>query len=181
MVELVRFIGRPGRSVNQKIGTVHPFALEAMQQTGGMTSPKKGRGSQRFLQGGLSAPITVTWEITAACNIACVHCLSSSGRRRPGELKTEQALALVDEMAEMQVFQIHFGGGEPFIYPGIWKVLERCTAHKLVMCISTNGTLITQERARRLKQFDTLYFQVSLDGGIAETNDRIRGKGVFNR
>ncbi len=49
------------------------------------------------------------------------------------------------------------------------------------MCISTNGTLITPERARRLKQFDPLYFQVSLDGGTPQTNDRVRGKGVFER
>ncbi len=111
MTEPVRFIERSHRSHGQKVGNVHPFALTAMQQTGETILQKKGRGSQRFLQGGLSAPITVTWEITAACNIACVHCLSSSGRRRPGELKTEQALTLVDELADMQVFQIHFGGG----------------------------------------------------------------------
>lgn len=181
MAELVRFIGRSGSATGQKVGTVNSLALAAMQQVGEMKPQTKGRGSQRFLQGGLSAPMTVTWEITAACNIACVHCLSASGRRRPGELKKEQALALVDELADMQVFQIHFGGGEPFIYPGIWQVLERCTQRGLVMCVSTNGTLITPERARRLKQFDPLYFQVSLDGGTALTNDNIRGKGVFER
>jgi mycofactocin radical SAM maturase len=180
MVEFVRFMERPNRS-GQKVGTVHPLALAAMQQTGEMVPRPKGRGSQRFLQGGLSAPITVTWEITAACNIACIHCLSASGRRRPRELKAEQALTLVDELADMQVFQIHFGGGEPFIYPGIWQVLERCTERELVMCISTNGTLITAERARRLKKFEPLYFQVSLDGGTPQTNDSIRGKGVFDR
>src|SRR6266702_2687725 len=139
MAELVRFIERPQHSTGQKVGTVHPLALAAMQQTGEQVSRKKGHGSQRFLEGGLSAPMTVTWEITAACNIACTHCLSASGRRRPRQLKTDQALARVDELAEMQVFQIHFGGGEPFIYPGIWKVLERCTERELVMCISTNG------------------------------------------
>src|SRR5438876_8592182 len=181
MVEFVRFIERPDRTAGAKGGTIHPLALAAMEQTGEQVSQQKGRGSQRFLQGGLSAPMTVTWEITAACNIACIHCLSASGRRRPRELKIDQALALVDELAEMQVFQIHFGGGEPFIYPGIWKVLERCTERELVMCISTNGTLITAERARRLKQFDPLYFQVSLDGGTPQTNDSIRGKGVFER
>ncbi len=182
MVEIVRFMERPRRSPQQKSDSdaVHPIALAAMQQTGAMTQPQR-RGSQRFLQGGLSAPITVTWEITAACNIACVHCLSASGRRRPHELTTGQSLALVDELADMQVFQIHFGGGEPFIYPGIWKVLERCTERGLVMCVSTNGTLITQERARRLRQFAPLYFQVSLDGGTPQTNDSIRGKGVFQR
>lgn len=180
MVDFVRFIERPQRS-EQKVGVVHPLALTAMQQTGTLPPQKPERGSQRFLQGGLSAPMTVTWEITAACNIACVHCLSASGRRRPKELKKEQALALVDEMAEMQVFQIHFGGGEPFIYPAIWDVFERCTQRGLVMCVSTNGTLITPQRAKRLKQFDPLYFQVSLDGGTALTNDNIRGKGVFDR
>ena len=187
MAEFVRFIGRQERSQSQKanrVGRVHPLALAAMKQTGEVMPQRRGRGlqgSQRFLQGGLSAPITVTWEITAACNIACVHCLSSSGRRRPRELTTQQSLALVDELAEMQVFQIHFGGGEPFIYPGIWQVLERARERSLVMCVSTNGTLITQERARRLAQLEPIYFHVSLDGGTPETNDRIRGEGVFKR
>src|SRR5437588_531385 len=98
MAEFVRFIERQHRSTSRQsgnVGTVHPLALTAMQQTGEMVPQKSGRGSQRFLQGGLSAPITVTWEITAACNIACVHCLSSSGKRRPRELTTQQALALV--------------------------------------------------------------------------------------
>lgn len=182
MVEFVHFIERQNRSSNGgSVGTVHPLALTAMQQTGEVVPQKTGRGSQRFLQGGLSAPITVTWEITAACNVACVHCLSSSGKRRPRELTTPQALALVDELAEMQVFQIHFGGGEPFMYHGIWEVLERSRDRELVMCISTNGTLITQERARRLAQLEPIYFQVSLDGGTPQTNDRIRGAGVFKK
>ncbi len=190
MTQFIRFVPRSSRSsgasslnlpMHASVGSVHPAARAAMQQTGEMARQQTGRGSQRFLQGGLSAPITVTWEITAACNIACVHCLSSSGQRRPRELTTEQSLALVDELAEMQVFQIHFGGGEPFMYYGIWEVLERCSQRGLVMCVSTNGTLITPERARRLTEFQPLYFQVSLDGGTPQTNDRIRGAGVFQR
>ena len=181
MSEPVRFLGRARRTDGSAIvGEAHPLALNAMRQTGS-PAPTRERGSQRFLQGGLSAPITVTWEITAACNIACVHCLSASGKRRPRELTTQQALALVDELAEMQVFQIHFGGGEPFLYPGIWQVLEHCRERELVMCVSTNGTLITPERAKRLAQLEPIYFQVSLDGGTALTNDRIRGQGVFER
>jgi len=192
MAEPVRFFERRPRMSTQDVsdtpagnkstvGSVHPLALAAMQQTGPQEAQKTGRGSQRFLQGGLSAPITVTWEITAACNIACVHCLSSSGHRRPRELTTQQSLKLVDELAEMQVFQIHFGGGEPFMYYGIWDVLEHARERELVMCISTNGTLITRERARRLAQLEPIYFQVSLDGGTPQTNDRIRGEGVFQR
>jgi mycofactocin radical SAM maturase len=183
----VRFLGRQARhslpmfAPSNLIGKIDPQAQAAMPCTGEAERQETARGSRRFLQGGLSAPITVTWEITAACNIACVHCLSSSGHRRPRELTIEQSLALVDELADMQVFQVHFGGGEPFMYHGFWQVLQRCTERGLVMCVSTNGTLITAERARRLKQYEPLYFQVSLDGGLPATNDLIRGAGVFHR
>src|SRR5690348_14789796 len=80
MAEFVRFIERSNHSARQIGNAIHPRALIAIQQTGNAALQKQGRGSQHFLQGGLSAPITVTWEITAACNIACIHCLSSSGR-----------------------------------------------------------------------------------------------------
>ncbi|MBX5456131.1 MAG: mycofactocin radical SAM maturase [Thermogemmatispora sp.] len=185
MIQFVQFHGRRhegmGSQRRAEPGALHPLARAAFAETGDSPSPAQASGSQRFLQGGLSAPITVTWEITAACNLTCVHCLSSSGKRRPRELTTEQALAVVDELAEMQVFQIHFGGGEPFMYPGIWRVLERCRERDLVMCVSTNGTLITPERARRLAALEPIYFQVSLDGATPETNDRIRGQDAFRR
>ena len=48
---------------------------------------------------GLDAPICLTWELTYACNLACVHCLSSSGQRDDRELSTEQAKAVLDELA----------------------------------------------------------------------------------
>jgi len=55
-------------------------------------------------QYGLDAPICLTWELTYACNLACVHCLSSSGRRDPQELSTGECKALIDEFEAMQVF-----------------------------------------------------------------------------
>ena len=64
---------------------------------------------------GLDAPICLTWELTWACNLACVHCLSSSGRRDPDELTTDEAVAFIDELAAMQVFYVNVGGGEPTI------------------------------------------------------------------
>nr|BBH95441.1 putative coenzyme PQQ synthesis protein E PqqE [Thermogemmatispora argillosa] len=185
MTQFVQFLGRGRRGAEDRglpgPTTLHPLARAAFAETDNPPSAARVSGSQRFLRGGLSAPITVTWEITAACNLACVHCLSSSGKRRPRELTTDQALALVDELAEMQVFQVHFGGGEPFMYPGIWRVLERCRERDLVICVSTNGTLITPERARRLAALEPIYFQVSLDGATPETNDRIRGRDAFRR
>jgi hypothetical protein len=64
---------------------------------------------------GLAAPICLTWELTYACNLACTHCLSSSGRRDPLELSTAEAKALIDEIATMKIFYINIGGGEPMI------------------------------------------------------------------
>ena len=62
-------------------------------------------------QYGLDAPICLTWELTYACNLACVHCLSSSGRRDPRELTTAQCRAVIDELERMQVFYVNIGGG----------------------------------------------------------------------
>ena len=67
------------------------------------------------LELGLDAPICLTWELTWACNLACVHCLSSSGRRDPDELSTAEARAVIDELASMRVFYVNVGGGEPTI------------------------------------------------------------------
>ncbi len=64
---------------------------------------------------GLDAPICLTWELTYACNLACVHCLSSSGKRDPRELSTEQCKAIIDELQRMQVFYVNIGGGEPTV------------------------------------------------------------------
>src|SRR2546423_13360414 len=65
------------------------------------------------LETGLDAPICLTWELTYACNLACVHCLSSSGRRDPRELTTEECRRIIDELERMQVFYVNIGGGGP--------------------------------------------------------------------
>ena len=53
---------------------------------------------------GLDAPICLTWELTYACNLSCVHCLSSSGRRDPRELSTEECFAVIDDLERLKVF-----------------------------------------------------------------------------
>ena len=64
---------------------------------------------------GLAAPICLTWELTYACNLSCIHCLSASGRRDPAELTTSECKRVLDELAAMQVFYINVGGGEPTV------------------------------------------------------------------
>ena len=85
--------------------------------------PAGGRLVEQF-EYGLDAPICLTWELTYACNLACAHCLSSSGRRDPRELTTAQCEAVIDELQRMQVFYINVGGGEPTIRDDFWHLLE---------------------------------------------------------
>ena len=76
---------------------------------------------------GLDAPICLTWELTYACNLACAHCLSSSGRRDPRELTTAEAKAVIDELQRMQVFYVNIGGGEPTVRPDFWELVDYAT------------------------------------------------------
>jgi mycofactocin radical SAM maturase len=128
---------------------------------------------------GLDAPICLTWELTYACNLACVHCLSSSGRRDPRELSTAECKAVIDELQRMQVFYVNIGGGEPTVRPDFWELVDYATAHQVGVKFSTNGVKITPEVAARLAGSDYVDVQISLDGATAEVNDAVRGTGSF--
>lgn len=129
---------------------------------------------------GLNSPICLTWELTYACNLSCVHCLSASGRRDPRELSTEECKAVIDELQRMQVFYVNIGGGEPTVRPDFWELVDYATAHQVGVKFSTNGVRITEEIATRLAANDYVDVQISLDGATAEVNDAIRGPGSFD-
>ncbi|MHB8466539.1 MAG: mycofactocin radical SAM maturase [Acidimicrobiales bacterium] len=137
------------------------------------------KGLAAELKAGLDAPICLTWELTYACNLACVHCLSSSGRRDPAELSTAQAMAVVDELHDLQVFYVNIGGGEPTIRPDFYELVDYCVARGVGVKFSTNGSTITRARAERLAAADYVDVQVSIDGATADTNDPIRGAGSY--
>jgi mycofactocin radical SAM maturase len=138
-----------------------------------------GKALATQLKAGLDAPICLTWEITYACNLQCVHCLSSSGTRDPRELSTDQAKSVLDELRDLQVFYINIGGGEPMIRKDFFEILEHAEANDIGVKFSTNGTYITAENARRLAAMNYLDIQISLDGVDALTNDAVRGKGSY--
>ena len=127
--------------------------------------------------------MNVTWEITEACNLSCSHCLSAE-LRAPGrgELGRDQCLAVIDELARMQVFQVNFGGGEPFLRDDFLDILEHAHRRGITTCVSTNGTVLTGDLVDELRcMTEPVYLQVSLDGAFAATNDAIRGEGTFGR
>jgi mycofactocin radical SAM maturase len=140
--------------------------------------PESAPLRQRFTRG-LDAPICLTWELTYACNLACVHCLSSSGRRDPMELTPAEARQIVDELAAMKVFYVNIGGGEPMLRPDFFELLGYAVEKQVGVKFSTNGTRLTAEKARRLAAMDYVDVQISIDGALASTNDAVRGEGVF--
>jgi mycofactocin radical SAM maturase len=106
-----------------------------------------------------------------------VHCLSSSGTRDPNELTTAEMKAIVDDLHDLQVFYINVGGGEPMLRPDFFEVVEYCVSRGVGVKFSTNGGLLTAEKARRLAELDYVDVQISLDGIDAGTNDAVRGDG----
>ena len=131
------------------------------------------------LKRGLDAPICLTWELTYACNLQCVHCLSSSGVRDRRELSTAQAFAIIDELQRLKVFYVNIGGGEPMIRPDFFPIIEYATSHGVGVKFSTNGAYIDERAARRLAAMNYVDVQISLDGLDAATNDAVRGHGSY--
>lgn len=129
---------------------------------------------------GLDAPICLTWELTYACNLQCVHCLSSSGQRDERELSTAEAKRVLDELRDLQVFYINIGGGEPMVRRDFFELLEYSIAQGIGVKFSTNGAFINAEKARQLASMDYLDIQISLDGIDAATNDAVRGEGSYD-
>jgi 12,18-didecarboxysiroheme deacetylase len=122
----------------------------------------------------------VVWNITRACNLKCVHCYakaSESGDEK--ELTTEEAKAMIDDLAEFGVPVLLFSGGEPLVRGDLVDLARYAVSRGMRAVISTNGTLITKDKARELKGVGLSYVGVSLDG-MEEVNDHFRGKkGAF--
>ena len=122
----------------------------------------------------------VVWNATRACNLRCVHCYARADERiHEKELSHEEGLALLDDLAEFGVPVVLFSGGEPLVRPDLVELARYAVSKGMRAVISTNGTLIDEETAARLRDVGLSYVGVSLDG-MEEVNDRFRGKkGAF--
>jgi 12,18-didecarboxysiroheme deacetylase len=124
----------------------------------------------------------VVWNCTRRCNLKCVHCYSQSENKQyEGELTTDEGLAMIEDLAKFGVPVTLFSGGEPLVRQDLFTLIERTVKLGMRAVISTNGTLITEEKAERLKAFNLSYVGVSLDG-LRDVNDRFRGvSGAFEK
>ncbi|MBF0530726.1 MAG: heme b synthase [Deltaproteobacteria bacterium] len=130
-----------------------------------------------------SAPRLVAWEVTRACNLACLHCRAAAiDFPDPGQLDTAEGLRLIDQIAAMSRETILIlTGGEPLLRPDIFDLASHGTAVGLKVVMAPNGTMITAERAKRMKESGIQRISVSIDGATAKDHDYFRGViGAFD-
>lgn len=145
-----------------------------------------GRDSSRMpahlLQFSQDKKPVVVWNSTRRCNLRCIHCYSESqDRKYSGELTTEEAKSLIEDLAEFKAPVLLFSGGEPLLRDDLYELGAYAFSLGIRPVISTNGTLIDDRAAKKIKESSFSYVGISLDG-IQENNDRFRGvKGAFNQ
>lgn len=125
----------------------------------------------------------VVWNLTRTCNLKCVHCYTASeARAYPGEVTTEQAKATLYDLAEFKVPAVLFSGGEPLVRKDLFELAAHARSRSLHVVLSTNGTLIDLETAKRLKELEFAYVGISLDSAIPAVHDTFRGvQGAYQR
>ena len=125
------------------------------------------------------------WHLSEACNLKCLHCYQEN--HTPVQLKYDDLIKILNQYRELldklkTTGHINLTGGEPLCSPYFFKILDefKKDSNKYSFSILTNGTLMTEEYAKRIKSYNPEYVQVSLEGG-KRMNDYIRGKGVYKK
>lgn len=129
-------------------------------------------------------PFIAIWEVTQACDLACVHCRASAQPdRHPAELSTEEGKDLIDQIAEMQVPVFVLTGGDPIKRPDLFDLIGHARSRGVRVSLTPSATpLLTREIVARLKEAGLARLAVSMDGATAETHDAFRGmSGSFAR
>jgi radical SAM protein with 4Fe4S-binding SPASM domain len=122
------------------------------------------------------------WEVTAACNLKCIHCHAVSSVAGPNELTTDEGKRLIDEIASVSEFRtLIYTGGEPLVRPDIFTLLKHSQEAGLSNIIATNGTLIDEEMAFKLKDHGVVCNAISIDAADPAIHDMVRNKaGSFD-
>lgn len=156
-------------------GTVEPSdALRYERHSGDLPS--------HLLQFSSDKKPVVVWNITRSCNLKCVHCYAgASDEKFTGELTTQEGKMLLDDLARFGVPVILFSGGEPLVRPDLVELAQYAVKKGMRAVISTNGTLISRDKARQLKDVGLSYVGISIDG-MQDVHDSFRGvPGAFKK
>jgi len=143
---------------------------------------ESGKLPSHLLQFSKDKKPVVVWNMTRRCNLKCVHCYAQAvdpeGR---DEISTEQGKTIIKDLADYGAPVMLFSGGEPLVRKDLPELAKFAVENGMRAVISTNGTLITKEKARELKDIGLSYVGISLDGA-EEVHDKFRGvKGAYKK
>jgi radical SAM protein with 4Fe4S-binding SPASM domain len=116
----------------------------------------------------------VVWEMTGNCNLKCIHCHAFGGEASYDELSKEDGMALIDQVVPLGIKTFVFTGGEPLLRDDLFELIAYARSKGFTVFIATNGTLITKEVAKLLRNYN-VGVVIGLDGMNPETHDAIRG------
>ncbi len=147
--------------------------LHALKETGNPRSASVPSPAQ-------SGPVVI-WNLVRRCNLTCRHCYATSADKDfPGELSTQQVLAVMDNLRHFGVPVLILSGGEPLLRHDIFEVSRHAKTLGFYVGLSSNGTLITERNLGDIVATGYDYVGVSLDG-VRETHDRFRRReGAFD-
>jgi radical SAM protein with 4Fe4S-binding SPASM domain len=128
-------------------------------------------------------PRLIFWETTAGCNLKCIHCrrITVAHQLLPQDLTTAEAFGMIDQIAAFGKPIFVLSGGEPLFRPDIFDIARHAADAGLIVALATNGTLITADIARRIKESGIRRVSISFDGADAPTHDIFRGTGAFKK
>lgn len=129
------------------------------------------------------APFQVVWNVTRRCNLKCKHCYENAGVADPDELTTEQAIKVIDKLADAGVIILAFSGGEPTIRKDILKLIRHAHRRGMYVACATNAlTFADRDVVKKFKNAGLEFAQISLDGLDPKTHDEFRGvNGAWKR
>lgn len=126
-------------------------------------------------------PVEATIELTYGCNLNCLHCYNPTHLAR-NETDTSQILFILSQLAKLGTCLVTFTGGEIFSRKDVFEILDHTRQKGMQFILLTNATLVTEEKADRLKQLNPYRVCVSLYGATEETYEKVtRVRGSFKK
>lgn len=144
------------------------------------TEEVKEKGKAEMLR--TIKPLYVVWESTMLCNLRCRHCYSNAASRHPGELTTEEAKNVIDQLSDMGTLILALSGGEPLFRRDWEEIAKYASSQDILVGIGTSGWTVDGDMARRIRDAGISRCTVSIDGASGIVHERMRPKsGSFER
>ena len=132
-----------------------------------------------------AGPFEIVWNFTYLCNLRCKHCYEDAGGGKRRELSTDEAKQVIDvlsKIAGIGLPALSFSGGEPLARKDFFELAAYAKRRIPYVSVASNGTLITKDNAKKLKEAGIEYVEISIDGASSRTHDEFRGvPGAFEK